>query len=98
MNRRDFLQTTALGAAQVMIAPAAAKAPERPPSSSSPFRIKSFEWEEATVAQLQAAMKSGHETAASLVKKYLRRIEEIDRSGPKLNSIIELNPDASTIA
>jgi amidase len=98
MNRRAFLQTTALGAAQVMMAPAAANASERPPSSISPFRIKSFEWEEATVAQLQAAMKSGEETAASLVKKYLRRIEEIDRRGPAINSIIELNPDAHAIA
>ena len=98
MNRRAFIQTTALGAAQVMIAPAAAKASKGPASSTSPFRIKSFEWEEATVAQLQAAMKSGHETAASLVKKYLRRIEEIDRRGPAINSIIELNPDAPAIA
>lgn len=67
-------------------------------TSSAAFRIKPFEWEEASVAQLQAAMKSRKETAASLVKTYLRRIEEVDRSGPAINSIIELNPDALGIA
>ena len=67
-------------------------------SFAAPFRVKSFEWEEVTVAQLQAAMKSAKATAASLVKQYLRRIDEVDRSGPAINSIIELNPDALAIA
>jgi len=67
-------------------------------AASAPFHLKSFEWEEATVPQLQAAMKSGRETAVSLVKKYLRRIEEVDRNGPAINSILELNPDALAIA
>jgi len=43
-------------------------------------------------------MKSAKATAASLVKQYLRRIDEVDRSGPAINSIIELNPDALAIA
>lgn len=43
-------------------------------------------------------MQSGEETAESLARKYLQRIEEFDRNGPKLNSIIELNPDAVGIA
>jgi amidase len=54
--------------------------------------------EEATIAELQAAMTSRRETAVSLVQKYLERIEHIDRRGPKLNSIIEVNPDAREIA
>lgn len=65
---------------------------------SSPFRLKRFEWEESTISELQAAMNSGRETAASLVGKYLRRIEDIDRRGPAVNSVIELNPDAGAIA
>src|SRR5262245_30760320 len=43
-------------------------------------------------------MSSGKETARSLVEKYRARIEAIDRSGPTLKSVIELNPDALSIA
>src|SRR5712691_3929865 len=56
------------------------------------------ELEEATIAQLQTAMASGGESALTLVNKYLARIEALDRNGPKLNSIIEVNPDAHAIA
>lgn len=57
--------------------------------------VKRSEIDEATISDLQAAMARGKETAVSLAKKYLRRIEEID---PLVNSIIELNPDALAIA
>src|SRR5262245_34144773 len=53
------------------------------------------ELEEATVGGLQDAMKSGRESSAGLTKKYLARIAEID---PALKSVIELNPDAVSIA
>ena len=43
-------------------------------------------------------MQAGQDTARSLVDKYLARIEAIDRSGPSLHSVIEINPDARTIA
>ncbi len=56
------------------------------------------EIEEATIAQLRAAMTAGTETALSLVQKYLARIEALDRHGPMLNSILEVNPDAEGIA
>ena len=51
-----------------------------------------------TVAQLQAGMESGRFTAVSLTKKYLGRIDEIDKHGPSLNAVIELNRDAVAIA
>jgi amidase len=54
--------------------------------------------EEITVTELQKKMQSGEQTALSITRAYLRRIELIDRSGPALNSIIELNPDALAIA
>jgi amidase len=53
---------------------------------------------EATVADLQRMMTTGDLTARRLTDAYLRRIAEIDRGGPVLNSIIELNPDAQRIA
>jgi len=55
-------------------------------------------WDEADVASLQEAMESGELTAAELVDYYLARIEDIDRSGPELRSILEINPDARSIA
>jgi amidase len=57
-----------------------------------------FDLDEATITSLQQRMQSGQETARSLVDKYLARIEAIDRSGPALHSVIEVNPDARTIA
>jgi amidase len=54
--------------------------------------------DEATVADLQVALASGKFTARSLTEKYLARIEEIDRSRPGVNSVIEINPEALAIA
>src|ERR1022692_3816771 len=99
MNRRNFLQLAALGGAQFLVAsPGLAAMSGSSTGAANPFRGKAFELEEATIAQLQSAMKSGKETAVSLVKKYLRRIEEIDRRGPTLRAVIEVNPDALAIA
>src|SRR5438093_1936756 len=95
MNRRDFLRTTVLGSAATLAGPAVAKVLE--PPARVP-RIKAFELDEMTVAQLQGAMKSGKFTAASLTKKYLSRIHEVDAQGPKRRAVIELNPDAFAIA
>ena len=53
---------------------------------------------EATIGELQDRMQRGELTSEQLVRWYLQRIDELDRAGPKLNSIIELNPDALTIA
>ena len=58
----------------------------------------SFELEELTVTQLQDAMAAGRYTSSRLVELYTERINEVDRSGPTLRSVIELNPDALSIA
>ncbi len=98
MNRRNFLQITALGCGQLFVRPALAKPLDRPRAASLQSRLKPVVLEEATISDLQAAMKSGQETAASLTKKYLQRIADIDRSGPALNAVIEINPEALAIA
>lgn len=54
--------------------------------------------EEVTIAELQAAMEEGEFTAVELVNAYIERIEAIDQDGPRLNSILEINPDALDIA
>ena len=65
--------------------------------------IPVFELDEITIAGLQTAMQSGKFTARSIAELYLARIESIDRdhgdhSGPALRSVIEINPDALSIA
>ncbi|HUQ66206.1 MAG TPA: amidase [Flavitalea sp.] len=57
-----------------------------------------FSLNEATIEQLQKKMKNGQLTSRKIVQLYLKRIKEIDKTGPKLNAIIELNPDALSIA
>ncbi len=47
---------------------------------------------------LQAAMKSGRHTARSITQKYLERIDAIDKLGPAVNSVIEVNPEALATA
>jgi amidase len=63
------------------------------PAVRAPFAL-----EEATIADLQQRMTSGRDTARSIAEQYIARIEAIDRSGPALHSVLELNPDALGIA
>jgi hypothetical protein len=56
------------------------------------------QFNEATVADLQAKMKAGTLTSEQLTQYYLRRILDLDQSGPGVNAVIELNPDAIKIA
>ncbi|WP_332237673.1 amidase family protein [Sporolactobacillus sp. KGMB 08714] len=53
-----------------------------------------FAIEEATISAMQRALKLGQITSTDLVQIYLDRIEHFDRKGPKLNAMLELNPDA----
>jgi amidase len=62
------------------------------------WAAKPFELDEVTIGELQKGMKSGRFTVRFLVEEYLRRIEEVDRSGPGVNAVIEINPDARAIA
>jgi amidase len=76
-----------LAAAALPASPGSAAADE-PPSDLN----------ELTIADLQEGMQSGKTTARSLAEQYLARIEAIDRKGPTLRSIIEVNPDALDLA
>ena len=54
--------------------------------------------EEATIDALRAGMAAGTTTAVSLTGQYLERIAKLDKVGPAVNAVIELNPDAISIA
>jgi amidase len=107
-NRRVFLRTALIGGAAAGLTPVyAAGEAARDLSSTAPNagstvaptgEVKPFELDEVTIAELQEGMKSGKFTARSLVEKYSSRIDEIDKRGPAVNAIIELNPDALAIA
>jgi amidase len=56
------------------------------------------QFNEATVAELQAKMNAGTLTSVELTKYYVRRILDLDQNGPGVNAVIELNPDAIRIA
>src|SRR4051812_4897533 len=84
MTIRTTIACTALLAAGALGAQPPARAP--------------FDLDEATIASLQQRMESGRDTARSLAEKYLARIEAIDRNGPAIRSVIEINPDALSIA
>jgi len=99
--RRKFIQASLLGASAAVLTPRAALAGSS--SSVSPaFETKSsagsFGLDEITIAELQEGMTSGRFTAHSITEKYLERIEAIDKHGPAINSVIEVNPDALSIA
>jgi amidase len=93
LTRRKFLGHSVGASAAVVVSPALARA-----GNSIAPDVKSFELAETTIADLQAGMQSGKWTAHALVRKYLARIAEIDKHGPAINAIIELNPDAEAIA
>ena len=57
-----------------------------------------FSLSESTIDELRKKMESGQMTSRSLVAMYLKRIQEIDRAGIRLNAVIEINPDAERIA
>lgn len=54
--------------------------------------------EEPSISSLQEQLQGGKLSSRALVKRYLRRIEKLDQSGPRLRSVIELNPDALRVA
>jgi amidase len=54
--------------------------------------------EELTIHELQAKMEAGELTSVALVGRCLERIDQLDRAGPRLNAVLEVNPDAVAIA
>ena len=111
LTRRGFLGTgAAAGGALVLGGVEACADPEgsgvgdagrvssQGPGAGQPWPVSAFELEEVSITDLHAGMVSGRWTSRDISEAYLDRIEEIDRKGPTLRSIIETNPDALEIA
>ena len=65
---------------------------------TAPDTTDNFELNEITISELQAHMAAGKYSAEQITQLYLQRIAAIDKSGPAINAVIELNPDAVAIA
>src|ERR1041385_2419579 len=101
MDRRDFLRLGAVGAALGLGGKplfGESKTVILAGSERRRFDIAAFELEEATIDDLQKWMASGRMTSRSITQLYLNRIAALDRKGPSLHHVIEVNPDALSIA
>jgi amidase len=96
-SRRRFLQSGMRSGAGA-IALAGLGHGREPVDGGALQPVKPFELGELTIGALQEGLRSGKFTARSLVEKYLRRIEEIDKHGPGLKAVIEINPETLAIA
>lgn len=95
MNRRQFLRGGAAAAATASLA----SLPVTSQAHAQGFLDTGFDdLLEVTIADLQARMAAGTLTALELVQRYNARIEAVDRHGPRINAVLELNPDAEDIA
>jgi len=102
MNRRNFLKNSSV--ASLAATPLAAFSFETRTDKKdgadhkSQTPDKNFPLNEVTIDELQQKMKQGTYTSRQITQLYLDRIEAIDKKGPALNSVIEVNPDALAIA
>ncbi len=94
-NRRSFLKTAAAAASVAVLKPALAAAE---PLQTKKAANSTFVLEEMSIADMQKGIASGRFTARKLAETYLARIDAIDKHGPAVNSVIEINPDALQIA
>lgn len=96
INRRRFLQDTVIAGA--VLTTTKIPVTGQVVADQQADAVDGFPWREATIDQLQQAMMRGEVTAEALTQAYLDRIAKVDRAGPKLNAVIEINPDALELA
>ncbi|HVD61465.1 MAG TPA: amidase family protein, partial [Gemmatimonadaceae bacterium] len=92
MRRRDFIRNGTLGSAALMVGSRPAKA------SRTDNRDLVFDLEEVTIQDLQRDMAARRRTARSITQQYIERIDSLDKKGPALHHVLEINPDALAIA
>lgn len=101
MKRRDFITSGTLATAG-LTSLLAASCNSNPSGTTTKETtcdaVPAFELEETSISELQEKMASGKYSSEQITQLYLDRIEAIDKKGPLLNSVIELNPDALAIA
>ena len=95
MKRRSFLKNTTATEALLSVNACNSQVDE---GQSTVDIHDEFTLKERTISELTAAYQKGTLTCEQVARLYLKRIKTIDEQGPALNSVIEINPDATTIA
>jgi amidase len=98
LTRRDFLHAASVGVVGVASLPMAARGLRSSPGTAAGVLGASFELEEVTIADIQAGFASGRWSSRQITQLYLDRIGAMDRQGPTLRSMLDLNPDALDLA
>lgn len=107
LDRRDFVgRAAALALAPVLLAQAGSAIPSRePPGDDGDGETRLPEaftrvsdLDEVTVSELAESMTSGRTTARAIIDTYLDAIDRVDRRGPAINTVLEVNPEARAIA
>ncbi|HVZ97248.1 MAG TPA: amidase [Chitinophagaceae bacterium] len=97
-SRRRFLKSGIAGSIAAVSLPSFSFAQKTMDTVFLPFARAPFDLDEITIDELHAGFISGKHTVRSVTEKYIQRIKEMDASGPAVNSVIEINPDALKIA
>ncbi len=98
MKRKDFIKNSAMtliGCNFFSASVSRSKLMEEERLAGDPL---AFELNETTIDDLQKSMKAGKLSAEAITKLYLKQIDALDKKGPAINAVIEINPDAIKIA
>ena len=99
MKRRDFIASSAIAGISSTLAVSCRDAgTSNEVAASTKETLPHFELDEESISSLQEKMASGKYSSQQMTRLYLDRISAIDKNGPMLNSVIEINPDAMDIA
>ena len=111
LDRRGFLRLGAAGGVAAAVpgggvwtdrsgepSPGSSRTRDDGSGPESPGRWQGFELAGAGVAELREAMESGEWTARGIAARYVERIRALDRRGPELRQVLEVNPDALSVA
>ena len=101
MKRRDFITSSTIataGLSSVLVASCNSTNKPVKEETTSIDAVPDFELNEESITSLQEKISAGKYNSEQITKLYLDRIDAIDKKGPMLNSVIEINPDAMNIA
>ena len=98
MKRRNFIANTTIASAALASLLASCQDDKKTVSSVDGAANPDEELNELTISGLQQGFSNGKYSSEQITRIYLKRIEDIDKKGPALNAVIEINPDAIDIA
>ncbi|MFZ0454696.1 MAG: amidase [Ignavibacteriaceae bacterium] len=97
-SRRSFLKKSMAGGIAAVTLPALTFGEKASSAFLNNYEIPPFDLGEISVDEIRDGFKSGKYTVKDIAEKYISRIKSLDKDGPAVNSVIELNPDALKIA